>query len=129
MPVAALGLDGNPWTIRDMNAVGNNFVRTLLLLSFSGAYATGGDSLDLSAIASQVPSGSLPIVTDPPTGSGSGDCQTAEGGYYSMKKGTTLTNYKVQVWEPGGSELGAGAYDAEVTADFVVLELLWRKLL
>src|SRR5882762_1208173 len=104
MAVAALGLDGNPWTPRDMDAAGNNFVRTTHLLSFSGNYATGGDALDLSAIASQVPSGSLPIVANGPGGSGAGDCQTAEGGYYSIKKGTTLKNYTVQVWEPSGSE-------------------------
>src|SRR5882672_3891107 len=127
--VAALGLDSKPWTIRDMDGAGNNFVRTTLLLSFSGNYATGGDALDLSAIASQVPSGSLPIVANGPVGSGAGDCQTAEGGYYSIKKGTTILNYTVQVWDSGGTELGAGAYDPEVTADFVVLELLWRKML
>ncbi len=127
MPIAINGLDGNSWSIRDMVANTNNIVFTYHKLTFSGSYATGGDTLDLSGVAALIPSGVLPLSVQP-LGQGSADCQTAEGGYYSVKQGTTLKNFLMQVWEPGGTELGAGAYDAEVIADVVLLIICWRKL-
>ncbi len=128
MALAINGTDNNPFTTRDIAALDANFVWSFHRVVPSGNYATGGDTLDLSTIAGLIPSGSLPVVIYV-NGQGSGDCQTAEGGYYSVKQGTTLKNFLLQVWEPGGTELGAGAYDPEVIADVITLEILWRKLI
>src|SRR5712671_1201227 len=113
MAIAVQGVDGNTFTTRDIDGSSSNFVTSIHKLVFSGSYATGGDTLDLSGVANLIPTGSLPIVVQL-NAQGSGDCQTAEGGYYSIQKGTTLKNYLLQVWEAGGTELSAAAYDAEV---------------
>ena len=127
MPITINGTDGNPMTTRDVDASANNFVYSSHKLAFSGSYATGGDTLDLSSIAALIPSGSLPLFVFA-EGNGSGTQQSAAGGYYVVLAGNALNNWKMKIFSGGGVELGAGAYPAAVTGDSVYLSVQWRKL-
>ena len=130
MAISVLGLDGNAWTTRDMDATGNNFITTYHLLSFSGSYTTavGGDTLDLSAIASQIPAYGLPLqityeMNGPSTSFG------GLGNYLQFAKGSLLTNNKMQAYAHGGAEEGTQTYLAmALTTDVVTLLITWRKL-
>ena len=127
MPITINGTDGNPMTTRDVDASPNNFVYSSHKLAFSGSYATGGDTLDLSSIAALIPTGSLPIFVFA-EGNGTGTQQSAAGGYYVVLAGSALNNWKVKIFSSGGVELAAGAYPAAVTGDSVYLSVQWRKL-
>lgn len=131
MAILVNGLDGNPWTPRDMDASGSNLVKVLATLGFTGNYTTGvnGDILDLSSVAAQVPSGSLPIsITESlngPVGSFS-----KGGGYIQVEKGSALNNNKVKFFTAGGAEQGSGTYASfGATTDLITLEIVFRKLL
>lgn len=130
MPIAILGLDGNPFTTRDIDASPNNFVFTSHLLVFSGAYVTGatGDLLDLTTIAGLIPSAKLPLSLFA-EGNGPTTAWVGLGGYYTVSQNAAALNgYRLRVWQPGGSELGNGNYPATVLADVVTLQIQWRKL-
>lgn len=83
---------------------------------FSGSYVTGGDTLNLNAnnftdpglIGLIGPFDNLPIeVTSHDAGT---------DGYYSEPiPGATLATYKLRLWQPGGTEVAAGAYGAPWT--------------
>ena len=128
MSITINGTDGNPMTTRDVDASANNFAYSSHKLAFSGSYAAGGDTLDLSSIAALIPSGSLPIFVFA-EGNGSGTQQSAAGGYYVVLAGNALNNWKMKLFSGGGVELAAGAYPAAVTGDSVYLSVQWRKLL
>ncbi len=128
MAIAINGLDGNPFTTRDIDATPNNFVYSFHKLAFSGSYTAGGDTLDLSTISGLIPSSGLPLFAFV-EGNGTGTQQSAAGGYYVVVPGTTLATYRVKIFSAGGVELVAGAYPAAVTGDAVFLNLQWRKLL
>jgi hypothetical protein len=135
MAITVNGMDGNPFTTRDMDATANNFVTTRHKLGFTGNYAAGGDALDLTAIAGLVPSGSLPLaVTESYQGTAAVPSLSAAGGFYQVIQAASpaLNNYKLKVFKnTAGSttEYGAGAYATDVTTDNVFLEITWRKLL
>lgn len=116
--------------MRDMDASGSNVVTTYHLLGFSGNYTTGihGDALDLTAIAGQVPSGSLPLqITE--TFNGPIGSFSEGGGYLQIQKGSTISNGRVKFFAPGGAEIGSGTYaGANLTQDVVQLTITWRKL-
>ena len=128
MAIAINGSDGNPFTTRDVDGTAANFVFSQHKLTFSGSYSTGGDTLNLSGIASLIPSGSLPLQVFV-EGNGTGTNQSAAGGYYVVLTGTTLANWLIKIFSGGGTELAAGAYPAAVTADIVTMQICWRKLL
>jgi hypothetical protein len=134
MAIAILGLDGNPWTPRDMDASGQNMVVTKHKLGFSGNYTTGGDTLDLTAIAGQVPSGAQPLTLIPSEqGTAAVPSLSAAGGYYAVLQAAApaLNNYKVKVFKNTAGSLGEyanGAYGTDVTSDAVFIEISWRKL-
>src|SRR5580704_6850953 len=48
MSIKVLGYDATPFDQRHEEARGDRFIRQVLLLQFSGNYATGGDALDLT---------------------------------------------------------------------------------
>ena len=131
MAISILGMDGNPAGGRDVDGSANNVVYANFRLSFSGSYATGGDTLDLSAIAPLIPSGGS-LLSALAEGNGTGAQQSAAGGYYAVVGNqsvpTALNAYKVKIFSGGGAELSAGAYPAAVTGDYVVLQTVWRKL-
>lgn len=86
----------------------------LLSLAFSGSYPTGGDTLDFTSIINtqalaDVPSPTqLPICVDKTE-------QSMDGYYAEVVKGSALNNWKLRVWQPGGTEYAAGAYGAPFT--------------
>lgn len=130
MPISVLGQDGNPWSMRDQDATANNVVTTYHLLAFSGSYTTGihGDVLDLSSIAPNIPTGSLPLqITESlngPIGSFS-----ESGGYCQIQRGTALNNSRIKFFTAGGAELGSQTYAAaNLTQDVIELTITWRKL-
>lgn len=134
MAIAINGVDGNPFTTRDVDASPNNFVFSTHLLTFSGNYATGGDTLNLTTIAGLIPSAKLPIalaISD--QGTAATPSLSAAGGFYTVLQAAVpaLANYLLKVFKnTAGSiaEYGAGAYGADVLTDVVFLQLQWRKL-
>ena len=131
MPIAILGLDGNPITTRDIDASPNNFVFTCNKLSFTGSYVTAatGDTLDFTALAGIVPSSSVPLSVFV-EGNGPTTAWAGLGGYFTASQNAAALNtWKIRVWQPGGSELGSGAYPATVLADVITVQAIWRKLI
>jgi hypothetical protein len=130
--ISVLGLDGNPWTTRDMDATGANFVKTMHKLGFSGSYTTGvgGDTLDLSGVAGNIPSGFLPLAISVNLNGSTGSFSVT-GGQLQIAIGTTLKNNKVLVFSSGNTEQGSGTYASillNVAAEDVIIEVIWRKL-
>lgn len=128
MPISVLGLDGNPWEAsRDMDASSNNVITTYHKLSFSGSYVSGGDTVDLTSIAAQIPTGALPLII---TYEANGPASSASGGgaYYQFALGSALNNNKMKAFAAGGSEQSASSYSSlNITTDIVTLTITWRK--
>ena len=128
MPIAIQSSDGSGSgpTIRDIDGSANEFIYTLNRLVFSGAYPTGGDTLDLTPlVAAGVPTGALPL-NGTITSNGGGSSTGVAGGAYNLQLGTLLTNNKVKVFTAGVTELN-GNYTAVQTGDVVTLLISWRK--
>jgi hypothetical protein len=133
MPIAINGADGNPFTTRDVDGSPNNFVFSVHKLAFSGSYTTGvgGDTLDLSAVASLIPSGSLPLQIAESLNGGAGSF-TKGGGYCQIEIGNALNNCKIKFFAAGGAEIGTQTYAAaliNLPAENIGLTVTWRKLL
>lgn len=142
MAISVLGFDGNPVDQRSIMPA-DRFLEVILLLSFSGSYSTGGDTLDLTngggtLAAPNIMSllglvdGVADITTSP---SGPAASQSATGGYYSVVppngnaviKLSDISNLKLKIFAAAGSELSAGAYPSAVTTDVVKLRILFRR--
>lgn len=111
----------------DVDGSVNNLVSATGLVTFSGNYSTGGDTLDLTPIMSALGAQSIKQVGLEPQGPATGFAGV--GGYYVVIPGTTLANWKIKLFTAGGAELGAGAYPASVTTDVVQANILARKLI
>lgn len=129
MSIAVNGTDGNPMTTRDVDATGANFVTTYSVLTPSSSYVTGGDTVDLTPVASLVPGLTLLEVDVIGQGNTAGTSWTAIGNYYAMVQGATLNAWKLQCWVAAGTQLAAGAYPATVTNDKILVKTVWRKLI
>lgn len=135
MSIAINGVDGAPFTTRDVDASANNFVYSTYLLGFSGNYATGGDTLNFTTVAGLIPTSKLPIsIAEQPQGLAATPSLSAAGGFYQVIQNAvpTLANYLLKVFKnTAGSitEYGAGAYAADVLTDVVLLQVQWRKLI
>lgn len=132
MPVAINGIDGNPWTIRDMDGSSSNVVTTYHRLGFSGSYTTAinGDVLDLSTVASQVPAGSIPLQIAETLNGGVGSFSKG-GGYLQIELGNALNNNKIKFFASGGAEIGTQTYAAallNLAAENIGITITWRKL-
>ncbi len=135
MAIAILGLDGNPFTTRDVDGSPNNFIYTSMLLAFSGNYATGGDTLNLTAVAGLIPSSKAPLALSISVqGTAAVPSLSAAGGFYAIVQAAVaaLATYKLKLFSNNGSgaisEYSAGAYGTDVLGDVVVLQCQWRKL-
>jgi hypothetical protein len=114
---------------------------------FSGSYLTGGDTLDLTTLASQNSSveGSTvdaDLVNNMPVGvhvdSQTGGWGSSGGGYYEIKtwlnvsggKATVLTpkTCKIQCYAAGGTEQSAGAHAATIIGDYIVCVARWPRV-
>jgi hypothetical protein len=135
MAIAINGVDGNPFTTRDIDASGNNFVWSTYLLTFSGNYATGGDTLNFTTIAGLIPTSKLPIsICEQTQGTAATPSLSAAGGFYQVIQNAvpTFANYLLKVFKNTAgaiAEYGAGAYGADVLTDVVLLQVQWRKLI
>lgn len=130
MPVAILGLDGAPFTTRDIDGSPNNFIYSSFLLGFSGSYVTAGtgDLIDLTTVAGLIPSSKPPLSLFA-EGNGPTTAWFGIGGYATISQnGSALNTYRIRFWQAGGGELGSGAYPATILADVITLQAQWRKL-
>jgi len=105
----------------NVDSSASNFVYAVAALTFSGNYATGGDTLDFTQIASVLPSDTIVQVF--------AESQNGNSGYYIPVQGSALNNWKLKAFAGGGTEVGAGAYPGSVTSDVVQLSITARKLL
>src|SRR5258708_36047912 len=99
----------------------NNFGYAVATLTFSGNYATSGDTLDFTQIANVLPSDTIVQAF--------AESQNGNSGYYIPVQGAALNNWKLKAFLGGGTEVTAGAYPASVTTDIVQLSITARKLL
>ena len=105
----------------NVDSSASNFVYAVATLTFSGNYATGGDTLDFTQVADKLGSDTLVQVF--------AESQNGNSGYYIPVQGTALNNWKLKAFLGGGTEVTAGAYPASVTSDIVQLSITLRKLL
>jgi hypothetical protein len=90
------------------------------VVTASGSYTTGGDTLDLSN-QSFIPSSQLPKQASLFT-------QTGQVYNYAFIVGTALNNSKVKIYAAGGTELAAGAYPASILNDIIAFSAVYPKL-
>lgn len=117
-----------------MDATGNNFVTTRCKVALSGSYVTGGDALDFSAIASYVPTNSVPLqITATEQGTAAVPSLSAAGGFAEIIQAPipTLKNYLLKIFKNSAgstTEYTNGAYGTDALADNLQLEITWRKM-
>ena len=88
----------------------------------SGNYSTGGDTFDLTALKNPnfLPD---PFLARVPVSVGV--MNEEMGGFYvGILPGTALNNYKIKFYQPGGSEVAAGAYPAAITGGTLHLVII-----
>ena len=106
----------------NVDASASNFVYAIATLTFSGNYTiTTGDTLDFTQVSDKLSSDTVVQAF--------AESQTGNAWYYVVTQGSALNNWKVRVYQGGGTELTSGAYPANVTNDVVQLSITARKLL
>jgi hypothetical protein len=97
-------------------------------VTFSGNYATGGDTLDWTTVVEQVgQSGQIAAFATPPV-QVKFESQNGNAGYYVPVLGNALNNWKLKCFLGSGTEVGAGAYPSSVTSDVVVFQAYFLRL-
>ena len=114
MPITITLLPNN------VDGSGSNLFYAIGSLTFSGNYATGGDTLDFTQVADKLPSTQIIQAFV--------DSQNGNAGYYVPVAGSALNNWKLKAFTGGGTEIAAGAYPASVTSDVVQITITARKL-
>jgi hypothetical protein len=97
-------------------------------VAFSGVYATGGDTLNMSAQNILDPSllgvlgpNQQPIAVDLMN-------ENLGGAYVELIPGTNQSNWKLQAFAAGGAEENAGAYPAAFTTGLpVTLKIIFNS--
>ena len=106
---------------QNVDASGRNLVYAIGTLTFTGSYATNGDTLDLTTVAEKLSSSQVvQIVADSLNGNNM---------YYVAVLGSSLNIHIIKVFSAGGTELAAGAYPGGVTGDTVQVRITARKFL
>ena len=108
-------------TPNNVDSSASNFVYAIATLTFTGNYPTGGDTLDFTQVADELPSTQIVQAF--------AESQNGNSGYYVAIAGSALNNWKLKAFNGGGTEITAGAYPAGVTSDVVQLSITARKLL
>jgi len=90
------------------------------IVTASGSYTTGGDTLDLST-QSFIPSAQLPKQVALFT-------QTGQVYNYAFIQGAALNSCKVKIYAAGGTELASGAYPSAITSDIIAFSAVYLKL-
>lgn len=83
----------------------------------SGNYVTSGDTANLNPSTYTDPNG-LGVIGQPlsqPVTPPSVVGESLSGYYAQLIPGTTLATNKIQFFQPGGTEVSAGAYPAQIT--------------
>ena len=109
-------------TITDIDS-GEDNLYVFGLLTASGNYATGGDTLDFTTVASQINASQAPLQVwvGGVTGDNYGFVRAAS---------PTLANGKIKINTASNTELGAGAYPARITGDAnIQIEAVFNKLI
>ena len=93
------------------------------LLTASGSYTSGGDTLDLTTVANQIGASQAPVQVW--VGGSTGD------NYGFVRAATpTLANGKIKINTTSNTELGAGAYPARISGDpNIQIEAVFSKLI
>jgi hypothetical protein len=146
MSIKVLAYDGTPFDQRAMEARGDRFIRQFLQLVFSGNYATGGDTLDLTnaggtpAAPTTVPQATEGYVVDIdilPRSSAAASLLGA-GGFYQIVAPNThaplqpadLSTMKMKIFKNSAgsvAEYPNGAYGTDVPLDVVILEVVYSR--
>jgi hypothetical protein len=106
--------------IVDVDAAADN-IYIFGMLTASGNYSTGGDTLDFTTVASQIAASQAPVKVW--VGGSTGD-------NYSWIPGTALNNQKIKVNTASNTELSSGAYPARITGDTSIqFEAVFNKLI
>ena len=100
-------------SVVDIDNSGKSLYATFLL-TFSGSYSTGGDTIDFTTVIGK---GYLGRVFGAGKSPLYGAVYGTSGHSYGLIPGTTLANGKVKISTTAGTELGAGAYPAAITGD------------
>lgn len=113
------------------------FMKVLALITPAGSYATGGDTLDLTALFSLIlgtviPTQALPAKIEIQSNLAAGGTGSTGMFVYRFLRGTTMANGTFQVLTGAAAqsaltELSAGAYPANVLADVIQAEI-WFPL-
>jgi len=129
MSIVANGWNGSAFDSSSIEKVAPGFVRVNLRLTFSGNYATGGDTLDLTngGVNSTVPVESGGIFSVEVIGNGPASSISCLGGIYQYVPGTTLANGLLKVFHNAGAEYTAGAYGTDVTTDVVNVIVTYKR--
>lgn len=132
MAIAVNGFDGKAFSQNSADGLSGRFIRTYHLLTFSGNYSTGGDTLDFTngGVASAVPPLARTLVAAAVISQGPAAGLEGSGGFYHFINGAAFNSCKLQAFKnTAGSvaEYAAGAYGADVTGDVVVIEAIWAR--
>ncbi len=110
-------------TANNVDSSPSNFFFAAGTLTFSGNYTTGGDTLDFTPVMNLLPTSQAPVQF-------SAYSQGGTSFTYVAVQGASFNNWKLKVFQAGGTEITGGApYPAGVTGDTVVFQVLGRKLL
>lgn len=109
-------------TITDVDAAADN-IYVFAMLTASGSYATGGDTLDFTTVANQLGASQAPVQVW--VGGTTGDSYA-----FVHAAAPTLANGLVKINTGSNSELAAGSYPARITGDTrIQLEAVFNKLI
>jgi hypothetical protein len=103
---------------------GDRNFTVFIQLTFSGSFTSGGDPLNLTTLTN--PNGlDVEGVFELPLSLGPAVYLEDIGGYYVQPKvtGSTLTAFLINVYQPGGTILPAGAYPTAVSGGNVILTM------
>lgn len=103
-------------SILDIDNSGKSLYTTFLV-TLSGNYSTGGDTVDFTTVAGKGYLGRTFQASKPPL-YGWGVCST--GASLAFIPGTTLANGKLKINTASNTELAAGAYAAQFTGDTAI---------
>jgi hypothetical protein len=96
--------------------------RLYVIATASGAYTTGGDTVNLSAIKASL--GQSGATIGYPGKISHAEVTNFPAGYTAnLIPGSNLTNWKLQIYTSGGAELAAAAYPAAIIATPFVFEI------
>jgi len=103
--------------------LGGDNLYVLGVLTPSGSYSTGGDTLDFTTVASQIGASQVPLQVW--VGGTTGDS------YAFVPAGSpTLANGKIKVNTASNTELASGAYPSRITGDTnIQIEAAFSKLI